>query len=326
MANTLIDAPRSADGGTEGEPRRLLAVVLAGLGALLFVVGGLVHFYVVPTLAVAPIDQNSVTSLEAKDATVFDTATLKPITTDLFVSAHTVGDVQASEKAPGDAIVWVSTTTVKSLDGVIRSQSAKRAAFDQTTSEAVNCCGSFIETEQGVRREVKRSGLMFKFPFDTEKKTYQLWDDTLGKAVTTTYKGTAKVLGHTTYKFENEVPATVVGTREVPGSVLGQESNDNVAADSYYQNHNTYYVEPVTGAIVNQVTDTKAWFSYGGQDLVTTEATIAYTPKEIRETYDTLGSQPTLLSLAAGFLPWLVAVIGLGMIGFGGVMGRRRTH
>ena len=51
-ANTLIDAPRSADGGTHGGSRPLLGAVLAGLGALLFVVGGLVHFYVVPALAV----------------------------------------------------------------------------------------------------------------------------------------------------------------------------------------------------------------------------------------------------------------------------------
>jgi hypothetical protein len=325
MANALIDAPRSED-GTDGGPSRLLGAVLAGLGALLLVLGLLVHFYVVPKLAVAPIDQDSVTSLEAHGATLFDTATLKPITTDLFVKARTVGDVAASKKAPGNALVWVSTTTVKSLDGVIRSQSVKRAAFDENTAEAVNCCGNFMETEDGVRKPVTRSGLMFKFPFGTEKKTYQVWDDTLEKAVTTTYKGTAKVQGHSTYKFENDVPATVVGTQDVPGSVLGLESNDNVTADDYYQNHNTYYVEPVTGAIVNQVTKTKSWFSYSGHDLVTTEATIAYTPQETRETYDMLGSQPTLLSLAQGFVPWLVALIGLGLIGWGTFLSRRRSY
>lgn len=323
---TLIDAPRSADGGMDGGSGRLLGVILAGVGALLFVLGGLVHFYVVPTLAVAPIDQNSITSLEAKDATVFDTATLAPITTDLSVKARTVGDVKASKKAPGDAVVWVSTTTVTSDDGVIRSQSVKRAAFDATTAEAVNCCGNFMETEQGVRDEVKRSGLMFKFPFDTEKKTYQVWDDTLAKPVTTTYKGTAKVQGHTAWVFENDVPATVVGTQDVPGSVLGLESDDNVTADDFYQNHNTYYVEPVTGAIVNQVTQTKSWFSYEGHELVTTEATIGYTPQEIKETYDLIDTKAQLLSLAGGWLPWVVAVLGLGLIGLGTALGRRHLH
>jgi hypothetical protein len=326
-ANTLIDAPRSADGGTDGGARPVLGAILAGVGALLFVVAGLVHFYVAPTLAVAPIDQSSVTSLEAKNATLFDTATLAPITTDLSVKARTVGDVKASEQAGGDTLVWVSTTTVKSVpDGVIRSQSIKRAAFDRTTAEAVNCCGNFMETEQGVREPVKRSGLMFKFPFNTEKKTYQVWDDTLAKTVATSYKGTAKIQGHTAWIFENTVDPTVVGTRDVPGSVLGLDSNDNVTADEYYQNHNKYYVEPITGAIVNQVTDTKSWFSYQGHDLVTTEAQIAYTPQEVKETYDVLGNQPQLLSLAQGFLPWLAAIVGIGLIGLGTVLGRRHTR
>jgi hypothetical protein len=325
-ANTLIDAPRSADGGTERGSGRLLGAVVAGLGALLFVLGGLVYFYVVPTLAVAPIDQESVTSLEAKDATLFDTATLAPITTDLSVKARTVGDVKASEQAGGSTVVWVNTTTVKSADGVIRSQSVKRAAFDETTSEAVNCCGNFMETEQGNREPVKRSGLMFKFPFDTEKKTYQVWDDTLAKPVATSYKGTAKVQGHTAWVFENDVPATVVGTQDVPGSVLGLEGNENVTADKYYQNHNKYFVEPVTGAIVNQVTETKSWFSYQDHDLVTTEATIQYTPQSTKDTYETIGTKAKLLGLADGWLPWAVAFVGLGLIALGSALGRRHSH
>lgn len=326
-ANTLIDAPRSTDGGTNGGPRRLLGAIVAGLGALLFVAGGLVHFYAVPALSVAPIDQNSVTSLEAKDATLFDTATLAPITTDLSVKARTVGDVEASEKAPDGVLVWVGTTTITSSDGIIRSQSVKRTPFDETTAEAVNCCGAFNETEQGVRTPVKRTGLVWKFPFDTEKKTYPVWDDTLGKAVPTKYTGTAKVLGHTTWVFENDVPATVVGTQDVPGSLFGEASNDNVTADDYYQNHNKYYVEPVTGAIVNQVTDTKSWFDYNGTELVTTEAHLEYTQKQIRDIYDeTLGNQPALLSLARGFVPWVVAILGLGLIAAGGVLGRRQAR
>jgi hypothetical protein len=324
-ANTMTDAPLHTDGHSGPAPKPVLGAVLAGLGALLFVVGLLVHFYVVPQLAVVPIDQNSITTLEAKDATLFDTATLAPITTDLTVKARTVGDVEGSEDAPGDAYVWISTTTITSSDGVVRSQSAKRAAFDKVTAEAVNCCDNFMETEQGVRKKVTRSGLMFKFPFYTEKQSYQVWDDTLGKPVKTSYKGTADVDGHSTYVFENEVPATAVGTQDLPGSLFGQEGTANVTADKYYQNHNTYNVEPVTGAIVNQVTETKSWFSYADQDLVTTDATIAYTKDEIKETYDVLGSRAQLLGLAHGMVPWLVSILGLGLMAAGAYFGRRRA-
>lgn len=302
-------------------------MIVAGVGALLFVVAAMVRFYVAPALAVAPMDQNSVTYLEARDALLFDSNpdVLAPITTDLTIRAKTVGDVKASEKAPGDAVVWTGTTTITSADGVIRSQSTKRAAFDKRTAEAVNCCGGFMETTQDVRQDVKRTGLMFKFPFGTEKKSYQVWDDTAAKAVTTTFKGVTKVHGMKAFVFENDVPATVVGSREVPGSILGIEGTDAVTADSYYQNHTTYYVEPVTGAIINQVQDTKSWLNYDGYELVTTKAHIQFTEAQVKDMVDNvLGSQPTLLSLTQGFVPWVVMVLGLGLIGLG--LGLTRRH
>ena len=45
--------------------RRLLGPILVGIGAFLVVTGLLARFYAYPALAVAPMDQNSVTSLEA---------------------------------------------------------------------------------------------------------------------------------------------------------------------------------------------------------------------------------------------------------------------
>jgi hypothetical protein len=164
---------------------------------------------------------------------------------------------------------------------------------------------------------------MYKFPFGTDKKTYQVWDDTLAEPVRTTYEGTGKVAGAKVYVFENEVPATVVGTREVPGSVLGL-SAASVDADSYYQNHTTYYVEPVTGAILNQVSDTKSWLSSDGHELVTTDAHIAYTPDQAKKLLDENGTKITLLKLAEGVVPWLVAILGLAFVAAGGRMARRR--
>lgn len=323
---TILESPQSSRSRQQGGTGSVAGAVLAGVGALLFVVGLLVHFYVAPTLAVAPTDQNSLTHLEAKNATVFDTATLAPITTDLSIESHTVGDVASSKKAPGDTIVWHNNTTITSADGVIRSQSSKRAAFDAKTAAASKWGENWYETTAGDRSNIIRNGLMFKFPFNTEKKTYQVWDDTLGAPVTTSYTGTTKLQGHTVYTFENQVPASVVGTRELPPTLFGQPQGESVDADVSYQNHTTYYVEPVTGAIVNQISNTKSWFGYAGAEVVTTEAQVQYTQAQIKETFDMLGSQPTQLALAQGFVPWLVVVLGLGMIAFGTAISRRHQH
>jgi len=323
---TVLEAPQANHSRHLGGSGSIAGVVVAGVGALLFVVGLLVHFYVAPTLAVAPMDQESVTRLEAKNATVFDTSVLAPITTDLSIESRTVGDVKASEKAPGDTIVWHNNTTITSADGVVRSQSSKRAAFDAKTAVASTWGDNWYETTAGDRAEVTRSGLMYKFPFGTDKKTYQVWDDTLGAAVATNFTRTAKVEGTEVYLFENQVPSTVIGSRELPASLFGLTQAADVPADVNYQNRTTYYVEPVTGAIVNQISDTKSSFSYDGTEVVTTEAHIEYTPAQVKDMMKLLGSQPTLLSLANGFLPWLIVVIGLGMIALGTALTRRHEH
>jgi len=327
MATTTLDTTstnRHHEGG-----RSILGAVLAGVGAMLFVLALMVHFYVAPTLSIAPIDQDSVTRLEAKGATVFDTASLAPITTDLSIAAHTVGDVKASEKAGGDIRIWVNSTTITSSDGVVRSQSQKRAAFDGVTAVGQNCatCDNYYSSEKDKKVATKLTGLLFKFPFGTDKTTYQVWDDTAAKSVPTRYTGSTTIEGLKTYIFENEVPATVVGSREVPKSVFGLEGTENVTADSYYQNRTRYYVEPVTGAIVNQVSDTKNWFAYDGNELVTTQAHITYTPQQIKDmVHKTLGNQPSLLGKAQGWLPWVAGFLGLGLLSLGYTVARGGRH
>jgi len=329
MATTTLDAGSSINRRAEGGRRRIVGAALAGVGTLLFVLALMVHFYVAPTLSIAPIDQDSVTHLEAKGATVFDTATLAPITTDLSIAAHTVGAIKDTNALNSDTRIWTNTTTVTSSDDVIRSQSTKRAAFNGKTAEAVNCarCDNFYSTEKDAKVATKLTGLMFKFPFGTEKTTYQVWDDSAAKAVATRYTGTTSVEGTKVYTFENEVPATIVGNREVPASVFGLDSTANVTADSFYQNHTIYYVEPITGAIVNQVTDTKNWFAYDGHELVTTQAHITYTAQQVKDMiHKTLGNQPMLLSVAQGWLPGLAGLLGIGLIAFGYSVARARRH
>ncbi|MFL6108801.1 MAG: DUF3068 domain-containing protein [Marmoricola sp.] len=329
MATSTLDAPASTNRRAEGGARSVFGLALAGVGALLFVVALMAQFYAAPKLSIVPLDQDSVTRLEAPGATVFDTATLKPITTDLSITAHTVGDVKASKAAGGDVRVWTNNTTIKSSDGVIRSQSTKRQSFDGVTGAAVACssCGNFNEATKDEKVAVKRTGLIYKFPFDTAKKTYQFWDDTAGKAVATRYTGSTTVQGLDVYTFENDVPAMVVGTQDVPKSVFGLVGNENVAADSYYQNHTKYYIEPVTGAIVNQVSDTKNWFEYDGNQLITTQAHISYTPKQVTDMINvTLGNQPSMLSTVKGWVPWAVVVLALMMIAVGGALVRTRSQ
>jgi len=296
--------------------RRVLGFVLLGLGAFLLVAAVMVRFYAYPNLAVAPIDQNSVTDLEAEGATIFDTGTLEEITTDLDVASRTVGDVEGTEDAGDDIRVWVSTTTIRTSDGTVVSQSTERSPFDATSGEAVNCCGAFDEVAQGDRVEVKREGLIFKFPFNTKKQAYQWWDGTLNDTVEAEYQGEDEIEGLKVYVFKTEVPRTQVGTRTLPASLLGEEGDGEIEAETMYQDTKTMYVEPETGAVLHRTEDVVNSYAVGGEDRITaTEATISYTADQVKRNADDQRSNASSLGLARGPLP-----IGLGVAGLLGLL------
>jgi hypothetical protein len=304
--------------------RRLLGPILIGLGVFLVAAAGLIRFYAYPTLAVAPIDQNSVTELSAQDATIFDSnpKVLEDITTDLSVKSRTVGDVDASEKAPDGVLCWVNTTVVTSSDGVQRSASVERMGHDEVTGEARDGCGSFTESEEGVREPVKPEGLIYKFPFGTEKKAYDFWDGDLGKAVPAAYDGEDSIEGMKVYRFVQTIPDTVIGTLEVPGSLLGSDE-PSVDADQHYQNTRTFYVEPATGAVVNRIDDQLSQVSYEGQTLTLNDSTVHYTDAQVSDLVDQVQTKAFLLANARVVFPLVALVLGLLSIAGGLLLARR---
>lgn len=316
--------------GSQRHP--LVAPVVAGVGALLFVAGVLVHFYAVPKLAAAPAGIDQITRLSATGATVFDIKTLKPITTDLAVVNRTVGnpsamnDSKGHRVAPANTVVWTSMTTIRSVpDNVIRSQSTASNALNNKTAKAVLCCGNFYESAKGVRTPTTPTGLLYKFPFFTKKQSYQVWDGTLNGAATATYAGTTSIQGMRVYKFTLNVPASAIGQQSLPASIFGLPGTGNVAATSYYQNSTTDYIEPNTGAIINSVQDVKQWFAAEGKTVTTTAAHLAYTPGTVTKFVNDLQGDVTKLSIVSGPVPWLVMVLGL-LLMIGSVGAGRRRH
>lgn len=311
---------------------RIVAPILLGVGAFLVVIAALMRFYAYPHVAVAPADQVSTTHLQAKDATIFDTSKLEPIVTDLSIVAETLGNVEASEKADDGVVVWRTTQVVTSEDGVERSASVEYAAFDEKTAEAVNCCGGYDSDVEGEQTFPERKGLLFKFPFDTQKKDYELWDGTLGDTATAEFDEETEIDGLTVYKFTMTVPQTVVGTRSVPASVIDLaddpriDEDGNIEADETYALERTIWVEPNTGAIIDDVRDQLQTIALDGADRLTrTDAVIEYTDDQVAENVDEYGSLGPLLGNLHGLFPLLALLIGLGLIAGGALLRRGRT-
>lgn len=303
--------------------RSKLAAVSVGLGVFLIVAAALVRFYAYPVLATVPPDYEGVTKLEAKDAEVFnsDPEVLAPETTDLDISSRTIADSGA--KTPDGVVVWVNSTTVQRADGSVFQQSRERAPFDGTSGAAVDCasCDSWSEVAAGEREPAVRKGLVYKFPFDTKKKDYPVWDDTVGEAVDATFEGEERIDGLSVYKFVQRIEPTLVETREVPGSVFGS-TEASVDAEMWYEMTRTFYVEPETGSPVNRVENRVQELRYDGVSVPAFTGTVQYTEAQVDDLVGDAKSNSTLLGGMKLMFPALLVLLGAALVAAGLFLGK----
>lgn len=306
---------------------RKLSLVLIALGAFLIVLAPMVRWYAYPRVAVAPAAQKSVTVLVGPDATIFDIATLKEITTDLTTTVRTIGDTKAAAAAGHGTVVYVNSTSTKSSDGVMRSRDVERMAFNQRTGEAVNCCGEFVSTTEGVETPIKHKGIVAIFPIPTEKKTYQFWDGSLKAATPIKYTGTGSVEGVDVYIFENTTEPTKVGTQELPLDLLGLEGTENVTADEMYSVKRKLWVEPNTGVILKRSEQVLDTLNYDGAPRLTlTSVNTQYDDKTVKHNADKYGAEGRMLHLVRSVVPLASLLVGLFLLFLGLTLGRRPAN
>ena len=304
--------------------RGKLGPILSGIGGFLLVVGVMLSVYAYPKLAVAPIDQNSTSKLSGSDATVFDIGTLSEINTDLTTTALTVGQIEDTKEQDDNVRIWVNTTSTKSADGVVRSRSVERVAFDDFSGEALDCCGAYSETTQGQPEEIKFEGQVFKFPFQTKQETYQWWDSTLRRAEPAEFVEEAELEGLKVYVFKQTIEPEVWTQMEVPPSVVGEEGEESVVADRAYGNTRTFWVEPETGVVIKRQEEQSATLQIDGEDRATlTSVTTSYTDETVKANVDEYGPKASQLKLVRSTLPWVLGVGGAVLALLGLVLGRR---
>lgn len=320
-----------------------LGVILTGVGVFLLGMALLVRFYAYDRLAVVPLDQETVSYSEGPDATIFDIATQQEITLDLLSTRNVVGDVEAAEEASDelgrDIAVWETLVYTDEPGAEIddenppRSATYDRVAFDRHTGEAVQCCGTFTSTSadesgESIRNTIGFDGLYFKFPFQTEKKTYQFWDGSLGEATDIEFKDTETIEGLEVYRFEQVIPPTDVADIYAPASLFGLDEEGEVSLDRIYSNTRTLWVEPETGVIIRGQEDQLAVATYEGEEVATlTDVVIGYNDETISDNVETYSSLATQLKVVRIWAPIVLGILGLVLLLVGiSIMRRRRTR
>ncbi|MER6358543.1 DUF3068 domain-containing protein [Streptomyces sp. NPDC001634] len=223
------------------------SLVLLGLGTFLLVLAPLLAWYVTPRAAVNPINIDT-TAVYTGTGSVFDTDKVQTVPGQrITVTQRVRGDVADSERS-GDA-VWDVTTTVdtdKTLPAADPHDALEfmpgRWVTDRRTNKPVHCCQE---------KPYYEGDAYLKFPFDVRKHAYQWWDNSLGATVTLHYSGTRKVQGYTGYRFTGTVAPAKVGTRLVPGALVGRPSVGQVLAEEWYANQGIeLVVDQRTGRVI----------------------------------------------------------------------------
>ena len=281
--------------------RKVLIWVLLFLGAL-FLVGGLVsRFWAYPAGKVTPQDVNTTTHL-AGSADKLDPTTGDVEHLPIKITNVTQTDVSKSTDTTN---VWVTSTCIVEDTGDVpncvdkndpRLVNASTDVFasDRKTALAVNPSGLLPAGSE------PHQGLVNKWPFDSEKKTYPYWDSTLLKAVPATYAGTRDIDGVETFTYK-------VAVEHQPAEVVQ-------GVQGFYTNEVTLAVEPKTGAIIDQDQHTVLTQKNGDPLL---DLTASFTDGQVSQFVDDANGNLDTLRLVGVIVPVVGVVLGLVLLTIG---------
>ena len=284
--------------------RKILGTLLLGLGGFLLVTALLALAWAPGQVKKTPLDTDSMTRLAGQAS--YLGGERGPVT----ATSHNVIDGPAST---GDVavfstfscLVWdrggtpPDCVSAEGEDTGLITASTDNFATDRRTGLSVGDQEKYVGANAS-----PHEGLVNKFPFDTEQKTYPFWDGILDRAVDAAYQGEEVIDGLKTYKF-------LIDVKDQPAEI-------SKGIQGTYSLNKTFWVDPVTGAIIKQ-SEKQARALPGGEsaldlDFSFTDETVAKNVKTAKDNGSRLGLLRTL--------PWIAGLLGLLALGAGLLLNR----
>ena len=286
---------------------RIAACGLMGLGAALLIAALLLSTYTSGKIAKVPLDLDA-TLVGDGTGTVFDPASLAGEQFVVNENIPVVLQQQLSVESPANADVvtlQVGSTvrrTDQQQDNGLLLAMVDTVTLNRSTAEAVsseNNPGGAIQRPRAIEDDqpptniaLPHEGLTYRFPFDTEKQTYPLFDPIAQKAYDANYDGEEDVNGLTTYRFKQNVGYDADGDLVEPVQYSSLYENDEdaqvtaraqqwgvegepeepVTMSRYYAAQRTLWVDPVSGTIVKSEEHA---FHYYAREALQPEVTFA---------------------------------------------------
>ncbi|TYB34225.1 DUF3068 domain-containing protein [Micromonospora sp. AP08] len=304
-----------------------VGAALFGLGVLLLVIAVGLPLYIAPAVTKLPYDLDRTTSkAEAVNAralkvtVVGDSVSIEVPQATLMSTVEVIPQPEdTADRLPkelaGKAVVWDVYQTVKNSGGEVFSQYSTELALDRASGAAADWDEQWLNetgAEQTPVGNVTYEGQVYKFPFDTKKKEYPVFDRDLKRATPAKFTGTEDVKGLEAYRFEQRIENETLNTPESNiKTLIGRFAPQATTGKVVYSNTRTLWVDPVTGAYVKvRERQHKEFQPDNGLVTVLLDADFNYTDDTIAKSVETAKDNRFKINMVRTYVP-----IGAGVLG-----------
>ncbi|MFI8661717.1 DUF3068 domain-containing protein [Rhodococcus qingshengii] len=333
-------------------PSRILPCILVGLGAFLLAIAILIPTYTVGKLEKTPLDLE-VTTVATGTGSVLNSAALLGGKAQVDTNVPIVAQRYVTTQDPSDAdIITVEAgqtvrRTDKQGDTGLLTATLDRVTLDRVSSMPTNDPVGTVQTSSDQpAEEVSRDGLQYKFPFNTEQKSYPYFDLNARATKDIDFVEETEINGLKVYHFQqtidpvdlSKVVNSPTNKLSLPADTWGVPGGATpITMTRWYTNVRDLWVEPKTGVVVKGQEQLHQYYGRNKDSvdvevlkvtLPFDEATIEYQVQQARDGMDKLSLFGRTVPIVAGVLGVIALIAGifLGIRGGKGGTPARAAH
>ncbi|WP_040697144.1 DUF3068 domain-containing protein [Nocardia vinacea] len=318
--------------------RRTVACLLVGLGALLIVAAVMIPTYTVSKLAKTPLDleiTTIATNQPGEDSLVLDSKSLTapegaakvdtnvPLISQRFTTVEEPSDATEMTLQAGQTLRRID----KQGDTGLLTATVDRVTIDRKTGEPVakDPNGSIAVTVnkdmQSIADPVQHTGLQYRFPIGTEKKSYPYFDVNARKSYDAKFIEESEINDMKVYHFQMSVPVTNLwdviqspsNKLSLPAAKWGLEGDDPVTMTRFYTDTRDLWIEPQTGTVIKGGEQIHLYYARSGDhpDVTALKSHLVFDENTIESQITVAKENIDKLSLYGRIMPIVLGVLGV---------------
>ena len=276
--------------------RKVLGLISLALAGLLLMLSVLALTWIPGQVKKTPLGIDTKTYLTG-EASALPTGGSSPVQ----YFSHSVAD---PENSTGEVIAFSTFTCLTKVEGpnppdCVDDNDEDKRLVNAGTDKFATDRETALALEEGYQEYVgedaeRHTGLVNKFPFDVEQKTYPFWDGVLGRAVDAEFQGEEELDGLNTYVFRVE-------STDEPAEIATD-------IEGTYSSTKDIWVDPTTGSMIKQHEKQERKLEDGQSvlalDIAFTDETVAANVADAKDNASSLAliERLPLLSAIAGLI------------------------